>query len=395
MRGCIVKPHGNRKSWGVIISLGKDPTTGKLRQKWFGGFKTRAEAEAHLNRIMPQVQDGTWTPPTKERMSAFLERWLRDYAASIVRPTTFASYELIARKHLVPVLGHIPLMRLAPQVIQGYFTRKLQGVKNDQGKWIERPLSSTTVRHHAMLLHRVMETAVRWGLILQNPADRVDAPRNREVEMQTLDTEQIKIFLGTAKRMESPHYPLYLALVTTGCRVGELLGMRWKDVDLPLGTATIAQTFYRLGRQQLFGQPKSKKSKRTIPLLPVFVEELRRVKAHQEENRRLLGSDYEDHDLIFCQPNGKPLHLGNVRRGNFRRIVKLAKLPGTLRIHDLRHTHASVLISLGVHPKVVQERLGHQDPGFSMRVYGHLLPGIQEQAVADMQARLFGEKVSE
>src|SRR2546422_6088125 len=126
MRGHIRKPRGNRKSWGVVISLGKDPATGKLQQQWLGGFKTRTDAEAHLNRVLPQVQDGTWTPPTKERLSTFLDRWLQDYAASNVRPTTFASYDMIARKHFGPALGQIPLTRLSPQTIQGYFTQKLQ-----------------------------------------------------------------------------------------------------------------------------------------------------------------------------------------------------------------------------------------------------------------------------
>jgi integrase len=218
----------------------------------------------------------------------------------------------------------------------------------------------------------------------------VDVPRNSEVKPLVLDEEQTRVFLGEARR-SSPHYRFYLAAVTTGMRAGELMGLRWKDVDLLTGTVSVQQTFYRLGRQQLFGKPKSEKSRRIVVLPPILVEELRRLREEQAEAREKLGAVYEDLDLVFCQPNGRPLHLNNIRRGDFGRLLKRAGLP-QITIHCLRHSHATQLLRQGVHPKIVQERLGHSTAAFTLQVYSHVLPGMQEQAVADLQARLFGEK---
>ncbi len=183
--------------------------------------------------------------------------------------------------------------------------------------------------------------------------------------------------------------------------------LRWCDVDLTLGSASVQQTFYRLGKQQLFKEPKSAKGRRAVALLPVLVEELRALRKEQDETRRVLGDLYHDHGWVFCQPNGRPLHANNLRRGDFRRVLTLERLRTELRaqgmpeeslpkglpsirFHDLRHCHATLLLQQGVNPKVVQERLGHSTPAFTLAVYSHVLPGMQEQAAARLQARLFG-----
>jgi len=375
MRGSIVKRGKN--SWALVVDLGRDQAAGKRCQKWYS-HRTRREAESHLNQILSAIQGGTWTPPNpKLRFADYLERWLADYAAGAVRPTTLDSYRMIVRKHIGPALGHIPLTMLSPQAIQGYFSRELQGRKNEQGGWIEKPLSTTTVRHHGMLLHEAF-----------HPADLVDAPRNRQVEMRVLDEEQVRLFLAGAKR-SSPYYRLYVAAVTTGMRQGELLGLRWRDVDLTLGTVSVQQTFYRLGRQQLFKEPKSAKARRSVALPPMLVEELRVLRKEQDGRRRLLGDLYHDYDLVFCQHNGKPLHANDVRRGDFRKVLKRAGLP-QIRFHDLRHSHATLLLQQGVHPKIVQERLGHSTPAFTLAVYSHVLPGMQADAAKAFETRLFG-----
>jgi integrase len=203
-----------------------------------------------------------------------------------------------------------------------------------------------------------------------------------------LDEEQVRLFLAEAKR-SSRFYPLYLTAILTGLRRSELMGLRWSDVDLARATLSIRQVFLRVGRQQVFGQPKSATSRRTIALPPVVVDELRKLRAEQEERRRLLGDLYHDHGLVFCQPNGKPLHAADIVRGDFRRVLARAGLP-RIRFHDLRHSHATLLLSQGVHPKVVQERLGHATPGFTLAVYSHVLPGLQERASQALQERLFG-----
>lgn len=180
-------------------------------------------------------------------------------------------------------------------------------------------------------------------------------------------------------------------------RQGELTGLRWKDVDLGLSVASIQQTFYRLGgskrdgqsAQMLFKEPKTAKSRRAVALPMVLIEELRTLREEQAEHRRVLEANYAAYDLIFCQPNGKPLHAHNVARRDFRAVLKRAGLP-QIRFHDLRHAHASMLLQQGVHPKVVQERLGHSTVGMTLDTYSHTVRGMQEQAVAAFEDRLFG-----
>jgi integrase len=210
------------------------------------------------------------------------------------------------------------------------------------------------------------------------------------MEMRVLDEEQVRLFLGEAKKT-SPYYPLYLAAVTTGMRQGELLGLRWQDVDLGLRTASIQQTFYRLGKEQIFKAPKTDKGRRNVALPQVLVEELHRLREKQKEYRQLFGSAHQNHGLVFCQPDGGPLHAHNITQRDLRQVLKRAGLP-RLRFHDLRHCHASLLLKQGVHPKIVQERLGHSSPAFTLHVYSHLLPGMQEEATKALEARLFGRQ---
>jgi len=382
MRGHIRKR--GKSSWAVVIEMGRDPQTGKRRQKWFS-HKTRREAEAHLAQIIAAMQGGGWTPPAKVPFGDFLDQWLRDYAAGAVGPVTLRNYSDIIRVHLKPALGHLPLSVVSPQAIQGYMSRKLQ-----------EGLSPTTVQHHYRLLHEVLGHAVKWGLLARNPAAMAQPPRRRRYEPKIWDEEQIRLFLAEAKR-SSRYYPLYLTAIMTGMRAGELAGLRWQDVDLVTGVASVRQTLYRMegnaavGRrpQVLFKTPKTAAARRAVALPDAVVEALQALRAEQEEQRRLLGPDYHDHDLVFCQPNGKPLHMHNVVRRDFSRTIQRAGVP-RIRFHDLRHLHASYLARAGVPPKVAQERLGHATPGFTMQVYTHTLAGQQEAAARAVEAHLLG-----
>jgi len=206
--------------------------------------------------------------------------------------------------------------------------------------------------------------------------------------MRVWDEEQVRLFLAEARR-SSTNYVLYLMAVLTGMRRGELLGLRWQDLDLTLGMASVRQTFIRLGKRQIFREPKSATSRRTVALPEVLVGELRQLRNRQIERRTLLGTEYEDHDLVFCQPNGKPLHAHNLVRRDFRGIIKRVGLP-RIRFHDLRHSHATHMLRQGVNPKVVQERLGHSSPAFTLSIYSHVLPGMQEEAARLVAARLMG-----
>ena len=225
-------------------------------------------------------------------------------------------------------------------------------------------------------------------LVARNPVDHVEIPRKQHKEMRVWDEEQVKLFLAEAKR-SSHCYPLYLAALTTGMRQGELLGLRWQDVDLALGEARITQTFYRLGGRKIFKAPKTDKARRTVALPLVLVEALKSLEEGRNRHKREAGGAYHDLGLVFCQASGKPLHAHNIARRDFRRVIQLARVP-RIRFHDLRHCHATLLLQQGVHPKIVQERLGHATPAFTLHVYSHVLPGMQHEAAARLQERLFG-----
>ncbi len=207
--------------------------------------------------------------------------------------------------------------------------------------------------------------------------------------MRVWDEEQVRLFLAEARR-SSAYYALYLTALTTGMRQGELMGLRWKDMDLALGVASIQQTLYRLGKDVVAKEPKSVGSRRAVALLPTLVETLRAVQAAQAAARREFGQAYEDHGLVFCQPNGKPLHAHNVTQRDLPRVAKRAGVP-RIRFHDLRHCHATLLLQQGVHPKVVQERLGHSTISMTLDTYSHVVPGMQERAAVDLEKRLFSQ----
>lgn len=374
MRGSIVKRGAH--SFACVVYLGREPATGKERQKWVS-FRTRREAEVHLAHLVGQVTSGAILPPSKLRLGEYLERWLRDYAEGRLAPKTLESYRATVRVHLAPTLGHVPLSRLAPQTIQGYLTRKFQA-----------GLSTTTVRYHAAILRQALRQAAKWGLLAQNPADCVDLPARHRIEMRVWDEEQVRLFLAEARR-SSAHYALYFTALTTGMRQGELMGLRWKDVDLTLGIASIQQTLYRLGKVVVTKEPKSVRSRRAA-LPPMLVNTLRMAQEEQIACRRGLGQAYEDNNLVFCQPNGRPLHAHNVTQRDMPRVAKRAGVP-RIRFHDLRHCHATLLLQQGVHPKVVQERLGHSTISMTLDTYSHVVPGMQEQAAVDLEKRLFRE----
>jgi integrase len=374
MRGQIRK---RGQSWCVVLYLGRRPQNGKKVYKWTT-YPTRRDAEAALPKLIARIGAGTTLPSPRLTVGMFIDQWLHDYVDGLPSPVTRRNYRDVVRVHLLPALGHMPLARLSPQAVQMYVSQKLA-----QGQ------SATSVHCHFAILREALGHAVRWGLLAWNPTDSVDPPRRRQRSMHVWDEEQVRLFLAEARR-SSEHYCLYLTAILTGMRQGELLGLRWSDIDFLLGTASIQQTMYRLKSTILFKEPKTARGRRSVALPVALIIALREHRDRQAEMRRVLGNEYEDHDLVFCQPNGKPLHAHNIVRRDFRRVTTRTGLP-RIRFHDLRHTHATHLLRAGVHPKVVQERLGHSTPAFTLAVYSHVLPGMQEEAAKAVSSRLLGQ----
>jgi integrase len=274
-------------------------------------------------------------------------------------------------QHLKPTLGHIKISLLQSAHIQEYYVQKLSNGKIDGGG-----LSATSVKHHHRLIFKVLKDAVKWQLLMRNVAEAVTPPKTKKVEMQIWDNEKVKTFLEESKK--SSYFPIYLTAIYTGMRRGEVLGLRWQDIDFQNNIIYVRQSLQEVKKVGLtFKEPKSGKS-RSITITSNITKELKKVYKQQLENKLLFGADYNDFDLVFAQKNGKPLQPTEMAR-NYRKMVEKSGLP-YIRFHDLRHTHATLMLQQGIHPKVVSERLGHSTIGITMDTYTHVLPNMQKEA---------------
>jgi len=373
VRGHIRKRGKN--SWTIVLSMGQDPSTGKRRQQWVSVKGNKKDAERKLAELLHQIDTGGFVRPAKVTVAEFLDRWLHDYAWPNLAPRTAEGYEQIIRGHLVPGLGYIPLTELRPEHLQRYYSEKLASGRRD-GKG---SLSPRTVRHHHMTLHGALQSAVKWGLLARNPADGVDAPRYQAHEMRTLNEDDIRIFLAAAH--PTPYYALFYLALFTGMRRSELLALRWNDIDLDLAQVSVVRTLHQLhDRKIVFRAPKTAKGRRTVARPPSAALRLREHRQKQEAVRVCLGIPLQGDDLVFSQPDGRPLLPDTVTHA----WVKLARRTGLsgVRFHDARHSHASLMLKAGIHPKVVQERLGHASIQITLDTYSHIAPGLQAAAAA-------------
>ena len=364
MRGHIIKRGKN--SYSLAISLGRDTATGKYKYQWVTVKGTKKDAERRLAELLHQLDTGTFMKPSKTTLAEFLERWLKDYAKPNLSPRGFERYNAIVRKHLIPDMGSVTLTQLRPEHLQKHYTAKL----NDG-------LSAGTVRYHHAVIHKALQTALRWGLVGRNVADGVDVPRARRNEMQTWDEDDITRFVEAAT--DSPYYGLFYTALYTGMRRSELLGIKWSDVDFIFSQIYVNRSLHHLkDGSYIFTEPKSARSRRTIALPPSAVLVLKEHWERQKLERAMLGISLTDDDLVFSQFDGKPLRPNTVTRA----WTMLAARAGVkvIRLHDARHTHASLMLKQGIHPKVVQERLGHASIQMTLDTYSHVVPGLQEAA---------------
>ncbi|HZA21346.1 MAG TPA: tyrosine-type recombinase/integrase [Dehalococcoidia bacterium] len=371
MRGTIKQRA--KGSWTIILDTGRDPATCKRQQKWETVRGTKKEAVKRLAELQHQLNTGEYIKGSKDTVDSFLERWLRDYAWPNLSPETAQGYDIICRKHLIPALGNLELTKVTPDVLQAYYAKALkQGRRDGKGG-----LSPRTVRHHHTTLHTALAHAVKWRLLARNPADAVDAPRYQKKEMRVFDQSGMGAFLESIK--ESEYYPLFYSSLYTGVRRSELLALRWCDVDLDMGTISINRSLHQLADNNfIFQAPKTAKSRRLVALPPSATIVLRKHREVQSGQGLLLGIPVTEESLVFCHHDGSPLLPHNITNV-WKRLVKQAGFQG-IRLHDARHTHATLMLSQGVHPKVVQERLGHANISMTLDTYSHVLPGLQEAA---------------
>ena len=332
--------------------------------------KTKAEARAALNKAKADRDGGLVYDAGKLTVGEYLNRWLTDSVKDTVRRSTFVRYESIARNHLSPTLGRIKLKNLNPAQVRGLYREKLQS------------LSPRSVNYIHVTLHKALAQAVMDGLIPRNVTDAVKAPQALRKQIKPMTPVEVMKFLSAASgdRLEA----LYVLAVHTGLRQGELLGLKWGDVNLETRTLSVKRS---LDTDGTFNSPKRNKSRRTVKLTVQAVEALKSHRVAQNEERLLLGSLWEDHGLIFPNKVGKPMDADNLYHRSFKPLLKSVGLSG-FTFHSLRHTCATLLLSKNINPKIAQEMLGHATISQTMDTYSHVLPGMQDEAVAALEDAL-------
>lgn len=349
--GAVTKPDGSRKAV-------------------YG--RTRQEVAQKLAVASQLVQRGMPLPPERTSVAQYLTRWLDEVAEPRVRSATLEGYERIIRLHISPVIGSVKLARIGPSDLSRlYQTLRLKG------------LSARYVQLAHAVLHSAFREAERWGLLTRNPADLVDGPRPARPVFQPLDQNQVNALLEAARgdRYEA----LYLVAVTSGLRQGELLGLRWTDFDADRATITVRQQLQRTRAGWVLSEPKTANGRRTVVLPQVAVSALIAHRTKQLEERLQAGPRWQGSELVFTSHVGGPIEKQNLIRRSFKPLLRNAGLPD-IRFHDLRHAAATLLLLQGVHPKVVQERLGHANIAVTMDIYSHVLPTLQRDAADKLDA---------
>jgi integrase len=378
MRGSIVK---RKSGYAVVVDAPPGPD-GKRRQKWHKAGTTRKEAERVLAELVGSAHRGTYVSPTRLTVHEYLtERWLPAVAATL-KPSTHELYATLVRAYITPAVGAVRLQDLTAGALNALYAELLaRGGKGD------RPLSPKAVLNVHGVVHRALRDAVRWDLVSRNVAESADPPRVAAPTVTAWTAENVAAFLDAT--VDDRLGPLWVLLAETGMRRGEALALRWSDVDLAARTANVVRTASLVGKRVTFTEPKTRGSRRMVPLAAGTVASLRDVRKRQAEERLAAGSAYVDHGLVFCDEIGGPYVPGNITRA-FGRAVKAAGLPA-LTLHGLRHTFCTLALGAHVPVKVVAEVVGHSSTAITQDTYSHVTPGMAADAtsqVADMIARV-------
>ena len=342
---------------------------GPKRRTVYG--RTRAEASAKLARAMADRDGGLVFDADSLTVEEYLDRWLSNSVKDTVRERTYERYEEIIRLHVKPALGRLKLKALTPAHVQGFYRDRL-----DNG------LSPATVQKIHAILHKALSQAVSWSLVPRNACEAVRAPRPAPEEMRPLSPDEARRLLETAggDRLEA----LYVLAVHTGMRQGELLGLKWEDVDLTANIIRVRRTLLRTRGRVVLGEPKTKKSRRTVHLTGAASRTLKEHLGRQLKDMERLGDLYRDQGLVFTTEVGTPINPTNLRKRSLAPLLQKANLP-RVRFHDLRHTCATLLLFRNVHPKYVQELLGHATVSITLDTYSHFIPGMGNQVVEAME----------
>jgi integrase len=385
--GIPMKGHVRKRGekWCFVVELPRDEVTGKRRQKWFSGFNSKKEAQQALIEKLREIQTGLLVDTNDMTVAEYMNYWLENYAKVSCRHTTYSVYTQRTTRYVLPAIGRIKLKDLKTIHLQKMYADLLK----NGAKYRSGGISPMTIRHVHGMMHKALENAVRWQIVPRNVAQLVELPRVEKKETVVLTKEQVQQLVEAAKGHEL-YIPILLA-VTTGMRYAEIFGLAWKDIDFEKRTIHVRQQLVRTRGEYRLTEPKTKSSERIISLSESLVAPLRRHKSEQAQQKLLYGPDFNKDGLVCCRPeDGLPYSATPVRR-KFDSLLEKAGLP-RVRIHDLRHTVATLLLEQGVHPKVVSELLGHANIGITLDRYSHVSMTMQKEAVNSLEAAIFTSK---
>ena len=364
-------------NWYAVLST-RDPQTGKRKVRFVSlpGAKGKREAQQECARIVTEMQKGAYVEPDKTTLAQFLERWLA-HIKTQVTPRTYGGYAERVRNNIIPALGATRLIKLLPEQISEAYSKALTSGRCD-GKG---GLSPQTVKHIHVVLKQALAQARVWRAISHNPADLVKPPKLARGEMQTVNTDQTAAMIEAARG--TPIFIPILLGVLCGMRRGEICALRWRSIDLDAGQLSVVASTEQGRGGMREKEPKSGKG-RLIALPPMLVAELRRHRMQQAEWLLRLGVRLTDDHYVCLREDGESVWPSSLTRA-FRTFMRRHKLP-QIRFHDLRHSHATHLLAANVHPKIAQERLGHSNVSITLNTYSHVVPGMQQEAAAKVDA---------
>ncbi|MEM1484014.1 tyrosine-type recombinase/integrase [Oscillospiraceae bacterium PP1C4] len=374
MTGHIRKRSGKSgASWQITLDKGVD-TQGKRQREYITVNGTKKEAQATLTEKISQFNRGTYIEPSQLTVEDCIHQWMKVYAVPRLAPSTINGYKVNFEKHTIPYIGNVKLQQLTPVQIQDMFT-----LLADKG------LKPRTIKYVHTTLREALQYAYKMRMVPQNVADFVSPPKQEKFKASVYTEEEAIQLLQHASGTDMD-IPLHLAL-GLGLRRGELLALYWKDIDFQNKIVTICRNLVCINKEFRFDNPKTESGNRTILLSQSLLEKLKKHKIAQAENQLFLGQEYENNDLICCRPDGKPYHTGSFSH-KFSQFLKKNGLRH-IRLHDLRHTNATLMMKYGVHAKIASERLGHSNIAITLDTYSHVSPEMQTDATNKLESGIF------